>query len=166
MEIVKNNVKDCITCAIGDGANDVVMINEAHVGIGLQGAEGKQAARAADFAFGEFKFLKRLIFFYGRESYRKNANMILYSFWKNCLICVPQFWWGLSNYFSGQTIYEKFHFQLFNVFYTFFPILFYAIFDKEHPEGAFLSEHNLYSQGPKKELMNNKVFYRWFFGAF
>ena len=83
VKLVKDNVEGARTCSIGDGANDVCMINEADVGLGLQGVEGKQAARAADFAFGEFRYLKKLIFYYGRESYRKNSVMVLYSFWKN-----------------------------------------------------------------------------------
>ena len=64
---------EAITLSIGDGANDVNMITEAHVGIGIKGLEGQQAARAADFSIGEFRMLKRLLFFHGRESYRLNS---------------------------------------------------------------------------------------------
>ena len=51
--------EDYITLAIGDGANDVNMIQEAHVGIGIIGKEGKQAANCSDFAIHQFKDLKR-----------------------------------------------------------------------------------------------------------
>ena len=46
-----------ITLSIGDGANDVAMIMEADVGVGIAGREGMQAARCADFAIGQFRFL-------------------------------------------------------------------------------------------------------------
>ena len=61
------------------------MILKAHVGIGILGKEGQQAARSADYAIGEFKFLKRLLFVHGREAYRKNSYLLLYNFYKNVL---------------------------------------------------------------------------------
>jgi phospholipid-transporting ATPase len=73
------------TLAIGDGANDVAMILKAHVGVGILGKEGQQAARSADYAIGQFKYLKKLLFFHGREAYRRNSFMILYTFYKNFL---------------------------------------------------------------------------------
>jgi phospholipid-transporting ATPase len=60
--LVKNNITDTITLAIGDGANDVNMITEADLGLGIRGVEGQQAARSADFSFTEFKCMKRLLF--------------------------------------------------------------------------------------------------------
>lgn len=41
---------------IGDGGNDVGMIQEAHVGIGIEGKEGKQAALASDYSIREFQY--------------------------------------------------------------------------------------------------------------
>lgn len=70
------------TLAIGDGANDVNMIVTAHVGVGIQGHEGLQATRASDFSIGQFKFLKRLLFVHGSESYRKNTKILLFCFLK------------------------------------------------------------------------------------
>lgn len=59
--------KEAIVLAIGDGVNDVNMISMANVGVGIQGKEGIQAARASDYAISEFKFLRRLLFSYGSE---------------------------------------------------------------------------------------------------
>ena len=73
--------------SIGDGANDVNMINEADLGIGIFGNEGGQAARASDYSIGKFCFLKRLLFVYGRECYRKNTYAIIYVLWKNTIYC-------------------------------------------------------------------------------
>ena len=80
-----------ITLAIGDGANDVAMIMKAHVGVGIAGREGMQAARTADFAVGKFKFLRTLLFVHGREAYRRNSDIVLYAFYKNVLYVIVQF---------------------------------------------------------------------------
>ena len=88
VNLIKNTEK-AITLAIGDGANDVGMINEANVGIGIQGKEGSQAARASDYSIKEFSHLKKLLFFHGRESYRKNSWVIFYNFYKNVLFVSP-----------------------------------------------------------------------------
>jgi phospholipid-transporting ATPase len=79
-----NPLKDSvITLAIGDGANDVNMITSAHVGVGIIGLEGKQAARASDYAIGQFKFLKKILFYHGHESLRRNSFIIYYNFYKS-----------------------------------------------------------------------------------
>jgi phospholipid-translocating ATPase len=61
------------TCSIGDGGNDVGMILEAHIGVGIVGKEGKQASLAADFSIMEFRALKLLTLWHGRLSYKRSA---------------------------------------------------------------------------------------------
>ena len=162
--MVRTALPDKRTLAIGDGANDVNMIVRAHVGIGIRGVEGKQASRAADFAIGEFKVLKKLLFVYGRESYRKNSIMVLYSFWKNIVLVVPQFFYALLfNNFSGVTLYEAVLYQLVNVFYTSMPIMIFAIFDKELPTEALLNRPYYYKNGLKRIHFNFSNFMMWFF---
>ena len=92
VNLIKDRQKDSTTLAIGDGANDVNMITAAHVGIGILGVEGRQAARASDYSIAQFCFLKRLLFVHGRESYRKNSYVVCYNFYKNVLFVLPQFW--------------------------------------------------------------------------
>ena len=75
--------------AIGDGANDVSMITAAHIGIGIKGVEGYQAARASDYAIAEFKLLSPLLFIIGRECYRRNSYLVFYNFFKNIILCLP-----------------------------------------------------------------------------
>jgi phospholipid-transporting ATPase len=148
--------------SIGDGANDVNMITEAHVGVGIKGLEGQQAARAADYSVGEFKHLHRLLFFHGRESYRKNSQLILYNFFKNVLLCMPQLWMGLNNWLSGQTLYEGANYQLFNIVYASLPIVLYALFDKETSDIVLQAEPRYYAPGPLRMLFNTKRFVTWF----
>ena len=75
---------DVMTLAIGDGANDVAMIQEAHVGVGIAGEEGRQAVMSSDYAIGQFRFLSRLVLVHGRWSYRRIAEMIANFFYKVC----------------------------------------------------------------------------------
>lgn len=106
VNLIKKRFPEKTTLAIGDGANDVSMILQAHVGIGILGKEGQQAARSADFAIGQFKYLKPLLFFHGREAYRRNSLLVLYNFYKNFLYVVPQFYFGFYSAMSGQPLYE------------------------------------------------------------
>jgi magnesium-transporting ATPase (P-type) len=80
------------TLAIGDGANDVSMILEANVGVGIFGKEGRQAANNADFAIGEFKFLRRLLLVHGRYNYIRQSRVFLYSMHKNMVLTMTLFW--------------------------------------------------------------------------
>ncbi|CAM8958804.1 unnamed protein product [Rhodiola kirilowii] len=81
---------DYRTLAVGDGGNDVRMIQQADIGVGISGREGLQAARAADYSVGKFRFLKRLILVHGRYSYNRTAFLSQYSFYKSLLICFIQ----------------------------------------------------------------------------
>jgi phospholipid-transporting ATPase len=83
-----------ITLAIGDGANDVNMINGANVGVGVRGIEGSQATRAADYIITEFKLLKRLIVYHGLNYYHRNSNVMLYTLYKNMLVTLPNLLYG------------------------------------------------------------------------
>ena len=85
--------RNAMTLSIGDGANDVAMIQEANIGCGLYGLEGSQAAMSADYSFGQFRFLTKLLLVHGRWSYQRVADMHSNFFYKvsceaQCLTCV------------------------------------------------------------------------------
>ena len=85
IKLIKEYAPGQVTLAIGDGANDVSMITEANIGIGLSGNEGNQAISSSDYAVGRFRDLQTLLMYHGRESYRRNAYLICYIFYKNLL---------------------------------------------------------------------------------
>ena len=114
------------------------MITAAHVGIGISGLEGQQASRRADYSIGQFSFLVPLMFFHGRECYRRNAYLIIYMFYKNILFVMPLFWFGFWNVFSGQTLYENLLYQMYNLIFTAFPIGCYAVLDFQYRKQEFL----------------------------
>lgn len=91
VKLVKRHLKSLLL-AIGDGANDVSMIQAAHVGVGISGMEGLQAARSADVAIGQFRFLRKLLLVHGAWSYSRISRVILYSFYKNITLYMTQFW--------------------------------------------------------------------------
>ncbi len=90
-----------ITLSIGDGANDVPMIMEAHIGVGIRGKEGTQAARSADYSIGKFKFLKTLTFYHGRLGYKRVAQFICYYFYKNVILVFCEIYFAFANGYSG-----------------------------------------------------------------
>ena len=99
--MIRDADPEAVTLAIGDGQNDVNMIKEAHVGVGLFGNEGERAAQTSDFAFGEFRFLWRLLFQHGRINYIRNAEIIIYFFYKNFVVIVPHVFFAFYSGFSA-----------------------------------------------------------------
>ena len=150
VNLIKSTEK-AVTLAIGDGANDVGMINEANVGIGIQGKEGSQAARASDYSIKEFSHLKKLLFFHGRESYRKNSWVILYNFYKNVLFVSPMICSAFITFFSGITTYDPFVHQLMNTIYTAVPPGWFGVFNYEYSPKELINNPKYYIQGIYKK---------------
>ena len=159
--MVRKRDKTCISLAIGDGANDVNMITTGHIGVGISGLEGQAAARASDYAIGQFKYLKTLLFYHGRECYRRNAYTVGYMFYKNVLLVFPIFFYGLQSLFSGQAIYESYMYQTYNMIFTSWPIMYFALFDYQYTREEFLKKPHLYKIGLQNKHFSNLVFWRW-----
>ena len=130
VEFVKTHSSH-ITLAIGDGGNDVNMIKTAHVGIGLFGKEGYQAAYNSDYAISQFKYLKRLIFINGRFCLERNSYFIYQYFFKNVLFTMPQFWLCLYSGFSGSNLYDDWYYMGFNSFVTVAPVAARAVTEED-----------------------------------
>uniref|UniRef100_A0A8D3BNZ0 Phospholipid-transporting ATPase n=1 Tax=Scophthalmus maximus TaxID=52904 RepID=A0A8D3BNZ0_SCOMX len=102
VRLFKTSPEKPITLAIGDGANDVSMIQEAHVGIGIMGKEGRQAVRNSDYAIARFKFLAKLLLVHGHFYYIRIATLVQYFFYKNVCFITPQFLYQFFCLFSQQ----------------------------------------------------------------
>lgn len=131
VRLVKENVPLARTLAIGDGANDVAMIQEAHVGVGIRGEEGTQAVNSADYAIGQFRFLGELLLTHGRYNYIRMSHLVCYMFYKNIVMSMGMFWFNFNCGFSGQKYYTEGAIQLFNLAYTSLPIIAYAFLDED-----------------------------------
>eukprot|EP00760_Papus_ankaliazontas_P035090 PhM_4_TR7614/c0_g1_i2/m.4553/K14802/DRS2, ATP8A; phospholipid-transporting ATPase len=135
------------TClGIGDGANDVSMIQEAKVGIGVIGLEGSQAERASDYAIPRFRHLRRLLAVHGRYSLIRNSKLIQYSFYKNLIYCVTQFFFAFDNGFSGQTLYDSWVIVCYNMIFTLLPPLAMGLFEFDIRDDILLKHPRLYGE--------------------
>ncbi|KAK2563478.1 Phospholipid-transporting ATPase IA [Acropora cervicornis] len=161
VKLVKQHVKDAITLAIGDGANDVGMIQAAHVGVGISGVEGLQAASASDYAIAQFRYLNKLLFVHGAWSYQRLAKLILYSFYKNVCLYVIELWFALDNGFSGQILFDKWCIGIYNVVFTSVPPLAIGLFDRTVSSDSMLKYPKLYKASQNAEIYNTKVFWMW-----
>ncbi|KAF0696732.1 Aste57867_12534 [Aphanomyces stellatus] len=151
-----------MTLAIGDGANDVPMIQRAHVGVGIMGAEGQQAANASDYSIPEFQCLKRLLLVHGRWMNRRMAVLTMYMFYKNVLLVLPQFFFGCYCSFSGQSTYYDPLYQLFNVCFTALPIFLFSVVDEHVSADMSLQYPLLYKS---QSYASIRKFWEWIFDA-
>ena len=162
VKLMKNYDKSKITLAIGDGGNDVSMIMEAHIGIGIYGEEGLRAAQSSDYAIGEFQVLRRLLFFHGYMNLMRNSVMVIYFFYKNFVFTIIHFFYGFLNDFSGQTIIEDWFISLFNLLFTSLPLAARGILDISlRPEDGLIVQiliPYLYKEQREKPIFNVKNF--------
>ncbi|KAG1764931.1 Ca-transporting ATPase [Suillus occidentalis] len=160
VKLVKKNQKS-ILLAIGDGANDVSMIQAAHVGVGISGVEGLQAARSADVAISQFRFLKKLLLVHGAWSYQRLSKLILYSFYKNITLYMTQFWYSFFNNFSGQIAYESWTISFYNIIFTVLPPLVIGVFDQFVSARILDRYPQLYALGQKNVFFTKTAFWLW-----
>eukprot|EP01051_Picozoa_sp_SAG22_P007501 SAG22_NODE_530_length_9427_cov_3.306818_7_plen_590_part_00 len=133
-DVVQVMGKDCfnkISLAIGDGANDVPMIKQANIGVGIIGHEGTQAVQAADYAIGQFQFLQRLLLVHGRWSYKRISKVILFFFYKNTMLALTAMWLCRHNGYSGQSLFDGIIASAYNLMFTALPVIFMAVFERD-----------------------------------
>uniref|UniRef100_A0A671XBI4 Phospholipid-transporting ATPase n=1 Tax=Sparus aurata TaxID=8175 RepID=A0A671XBI4_SPAAU len=133
-----------MTLAVGDGANDVSMIQVADVGIGISGQEGMQAVMSSDFAISRFKHLSKLLLVHGRWCYSRLANMILYFFYKNVMYVNLLFWYQFFCGFSGALMSNSWVLILFNLLFTSVPPIIYGVLERDVPADTLMELPELY----------------------
>ncbi|CAL1413760.1 unnamed protein product [Linum trigynum] len=152
-----------ITLSIGDGANDVSMIQAAHIGVGISGMEGMQAVMASDFAIAQFRFLTDLLLVHGRWSYLRICKVITYFFYKNLTFTLTQFWFTFHTGFSGQRFYDDWFQSLYNVIFTALPVIIVGLFDKDVSAALSKKYPELYKEGIKNMFFKWRVVWTWAF---
>ncbi|EGD82884.1 hypothetical protein PTSG_12035 [Salpingoeca rosetta] len=150
-----------ITLAIGDGANDVAMIREAHIGVGITGKEGRQAARTSDYSLARFRFLARLLLVHGHYSYWRMAYTVQYFFYKNLIYILPFIYFGPRTLFSAQTLYEQWLLTFWSVLFTSLPILCFGIFEQDIDAPLLMSHPRTYAVFSGNRILTWRRFAIW-----
>ena len=116
---------------------------EANIGIGITGEEGMSAANASDFAIGEFKLLKRLLFYHGRINLNRISKLILYFFYKNIIFTISQLFFCPFALSSGQTIFDDWYITCYNLIFTAVPLCVSALtdYDVREEDGKQVAEN-------------------------
>ncbi|CCE72554.1 Piso0_000138 [Millerozyma farinosa CBS 7064] len=153
--------KKAVTLAIGDGANDIAMIQSADIGVGITGKEGLQAARAADYAIAQFRFLLKLLLVNGRYNYVRTSKFVLCTFYKELFFYLTQAIYQRNTLFSGSSMYESWSLSMFNTLFTSLPVLCVGMFDKDLKPATLLAVPELYAKGRLYQSFNLKIFVLW-----
>ncbi|KAF3778877.1 Phospholipid-transporting ATPase 1 [Nymphaea thermarum] len=146
--LIKNRTDD-MTLAIGDGANDVSMLQVADVGVGISGQEGRQAVMASDFAIGQFRFLVPLLLVHGHWNYQRMGYMVLYNFYKNAVLVLLLFWYELYTAYTSTSTITGWSLVLYSIIYTTLPTVVISILDKDLSHKTLLKYPQLYGAGQR-----------------
>ncbi|XP_063555397.1 probable phospholipid-transporting ATPase IIB isoform X11 [Gorilla gorilla gorilla] len=148
------------TCAIGDGGNDVSMIQAADCGIGIEGKEGKQASLAADFSITQFRHIGRLLMVHGRNSYKRSAALGQFVMHRGLIISTMQAVFSSVFYFASVPLYQGFLMVGYATIYTMFPVFSLVLDQDVKPEMAMLYPE-LYKDLTKGRSLSFKTFLIW-----
>jgi phospholipid-translocating ATPase len=159
VEMVKNGL-DVMTLSVGDGANDVAMIQEADVGVGIAGEEGRQAVMSSDYAIGQFRYLQRLVLVHGRWSYRRLGEAIANFFYKNMVWTFAIFWYQIYENFDQTYLYDYTYVLLYNLAFSSLPVIFMGVLDQDVSDKVSLAVPQLYRRGIERKEWTQRKF--WF----
>ncbi|XP_075799244.1 phospholipid-transporting ATPase VD isoform X1 [Microtus pennsylvanicus] len=165
VKLVRNHLH-VMTLAIGDGANDVSMIQVADIGVGVSGQEGMQAVMASDFAISQFRHLSKLLLVHGHWCYTRLSNMILYFFYKNVAYVNLLFWYQFFCGFSGTSMTDYWVLIFFNLLFTSVPPIIYGVLEKDVSAETLLQLPELYQSGQRSEAYVPLTFWITLLDAF
>ncbi|CAH0550461.1 unnamed protein product [Brassicogethes aeneus] len=148
------------TAAVGDGGNDVSMIQQADAGIGIEGREGKQASLAGDFSIPQFSHLARLLLVHGRRSYKRSASLAQFVIHRGLIISTMQAVFSSVFYLSSVALYQGFLMVGYATVYTMFPV-FSLVLDQDVSAEIALTYPELYKELSKGRSLSFKTFFMW-----
>ncbi|ODQ80800.1 hypothetical protein BABINDRAFT_166381 [Babjeviella inositovora NRRL Y-12698] len=152
---------ESVTLAVGDGANDIAMIQSADIGVGITGKEGLQAARSADYAVAQFRFLLKLLLVHGRYNYVRTSKFVLLTFYKELLFYLSQGVYQRYTMYTGSSMYESWSLSMFNTLFTSLCVICVGMFEKDLKPATLLAVPELYKTGRLSEIFNLRAFVMW-----
>lgn len=161
VKCIRTQVPKSLTLAIGDGANDIAMIQASHVGIGISGREGLQAARISDYSIAQFRFLQKLLFVHGRWNYIRTGKYILGTFWKEIVFYIVQALYQEYNGYTGTSLYESASLAVFNTLFTSLAVILVGMFEQDIKAETLLAVPELYTLGQKNKAFNYFKYFGW-----
>ena len=153
-------VPEPVTLAIGDGANDVGMIQEAHVGVGISGKEGQQAVNSSDFAIAQFRYLETLLLIHGRWNFMRQSTVVLFSFYKNAVMAGCLIIYSAQNLYSGTPLFDEWIIAMLN-FVAGMPIAALGFWDRSLDKEYVRAHPEVYGATRRNELITNRIRLRW-----
>ncbi|KAI1979803.1 phospholipid transporting ATPase [Ophidiomyces ophidiicola] len=165
VQLVKEGL-NIMALSVGDGANDVAMIQEADVGVGIAGEEGRQAVMSSDYAIGQFRFLQRLVLVHGRWSYRRLGETIANFFYKNLVWTFALFWYCIYNNFDGSYLFDYTYIILVNLAFTSLPVILMGILDQDVDDKVSLAVPQLYKRGIERKEWTQCKFWLYMLDGF
>ncbi|KAI8065143.1 aminophospholipid-transporting P-type ATPase [Gongronella butleri] len=157
--LIKEYTKKRVLC-IGDGGNDVSMIQAAHVGVGIVGKEGRQASLAADFSVTQFSHLTKLLLWHGRNSYKRSAKLSQFVIHRGLIISVMQAVFSALFYFAPIALYQGMLLVGYATLYTMAPV-FSLVLDQDVNEDIAMLYPELYKDLTKGRSLSYRTFFTW-----
>lgn len=157
-KLIRAHTKKRVAC-IGDGGNDVSMIQAADVGVGIVGKEGRQASLAADFSIEQFCYLTKLLVWHGRNSYRRSAKLAQFVMHRGLIISVCQCVYSIATY-EPDALYRDWLLVGYATIYTMAPV-FSLVLDKDVDESLANLYPELYKELTSGRSLSYKTFFIW-----
>ncbi|ATY66866.1 P-phospholipid-flippase [Cordyceps militaris] len=161
VKAIRRYVPSSMTLAIGDGANDIGMIQASHVGIGISGREGLQAARIADYSIAQFRFLEKLLFVHGRWNYLRTGKYVLATFWKEIFFYLLQAHFQRFTGYTGTSLFQSTSLTLFNTLFSSLAVILPGIFERDLRAETLLAVPELYTFGQRNKAFNYRLYIGW-----
>ncbi|EMD87445.1 hypothetical protein COCC4DRAFT_133970 [Bipolaris maydis ATCC 48331] len=147
-------------CCIGDGGNDVSMIQAADVGVGIVGKEGRQASLAADFSIEQFCYLVKLLVWHGRNSYKRSAKLSQFVIHRGLIISICQTVFSIASSFEPNALYKDWLLVGYSTIYTMMPV-FSLVLDRDVDESVANLYPELYAELKTGRSLSYKSFFIW-----
>ncbi|CAA9988409.1 guanylyl cyclase, putative [Plasmodium knowlesi strain H] len=149
------------TLAIGDGANDIAMLQEANIGVSIMTPECIISSGYADYCIQNFCCLRKLLFIYGSKHLYTMSIILYWNFFKNIVLILPVFFYQAYASWSCVKIYPELLYTFFNIFWIFIPVIYYIFLQHNLNYDVLYNIPLFYALSRRKYNMSTLKFFPW-----